>query len=113
MIKGIARKYFEGKTCIFCGKYGLYKLKSNRVKCKHCKRYYSLKKLRRDLEILYYFKLLRKRNIKNMKRKIKLFNERIITYEKFFEIFQGWYAYVKRANTHRLIDNLIKKEVEI
>ena len=57
MIKGFARKYFEGKTCIFCGKYGLYKLKDKRVKCKYCKKYYSLKKLRRDLEILYYFYL--------------------------------------------------------
>jgi hypothetical protein len=27
MIKGVARKYFEGKTCIFCDKYGLYRLK--------------------------------------------------------------------------------------
>jgi len=57
MIKGYARKYFEGKTCIFCGKYGLYKLADKRVKCKHCKRYYSLKKLRRDLQLLYYFYL--------------------------------------------------------
>ena len=57
MIKGIARKYFEGKTCIFCGKYGLYKLKNNKLKCKHCKKYYSLKRLRRNLQILYYFYL--------------------------------------------------------
>jgi len=57
MIKGYARKYFEGKTCIFCGKYGLYKLKDKRVKCKHCKKYYSLNKLRRDLQLLYYFYL--------------------------------------------------------
>ncbi|MEK6862629.1 MAG: IS1595 family transposase [Nanoarchaeota archaeon] len=57
MIRGVARKFFEGKACIFCGKYRLYKLKDKRVKCKHCKRYYSLKKLRRDLLILYYFYL--------------------------------------------------------
>src|SRR3989344_4344964 len=57
MIRGVARKYFEGKTCIFCGKYGLYKLKDKRVKCKHCKKYYSLKRLRNDLQILYYFYL--------------------------------------------------------
>ena len=55
MIKGFARKYFEGKTCIFCNKYGLYRLKDRRVKCKHCKKYYSLIKLRKDLQILYYF----------------------------------------------------------
>jgi len=57
MIKGYARKYFEGKSCVFCGKYGLYKLADKRVKCKHCKRYYSLTKLRRDLQLLYYFYL--------------------------------------------------------
>lgn len=57
MIRGVARKYFEGKTCIFCNKYGLYKLKNKKVKCKHCKRYYSLRKLKRDMQILYYFYL--------------------------------------------------------
>ena len=57
MIKGYARKYFEGKTCVFCGKYGLYKLADKRVKCKHCKKKYSLSKLKRDLQILYYFYL--------------------------------------------------------
>ncbi len=57
MIKGYARKYFEGKTCIFCNKYGLYKLKDKRVKCKHCQKKYSLQKLRKDLQILYYFYL--------------------------------------------------------
>ena len=57
MIKGVARKYFEGKTCIFCNKYGLYRLNDRRVKCKHCKKYYSIIKLRKDLQILYYFYL--------------------------------------------------------
>jgi transposase len=57
MIKGVARKYFEGKTCIFCDKYGLYKLKNRKVKCKHCKKYYSLRKLKTDMQILYYFYL--------------------------------------------------------
>lgn len=57
MISGVARKYFGGKSCIFCSKYNLYKLKDKRVKCKHCKKYYSLKKLKKDLLILYYFYL--------------------------------------------------------
>jgi len=55
MIKGIARKYFEGKTCIYCNKYGLYRLADKRVKCKHCKKKYSLFQLKRDMQILYYF----------------------------------------------------------
>lgn len=57
MIKGVARKYFEGKTCIFCDKYGLYRLADKRVKCKHCNKRYSLLKLKKDLQVLYYFYL--------------------------------------------------------
>src|SRR3989344_885506 len=57
MIKGFARKFFEGKTCIFCDRYKLSKLKDKRVKCKNCKKKYSLIKLKRNLEILYYFYL--------------------------------------------------------
>jgi len=57
MKKELSDMYFLGRKCIFCGKYGLYKLKDKRVKCKNCKRYYSLIKLRKDLEILYYFYL--------------------------------------------------------
>ena len=57
MIQGVARKYFEGKTCIFCNNYGLYRLADKRVKCKHCNRKYSLTKLKRDMIILYYFYL--------------------------------------------------------
>ena len=57
MIRGVARKYFEGKTCIFCSNYGLYRLADKRVKCKNCNRYYSIMKLKRDLQILYYFYL--------------------------------------------------------
>ena len=57
MIKGVARKYFEGKKCIFCDKYGLYRLADKRVKCKHCKRRYHLPTLKKELQILYYFYL--------------------------------------------------------
>ena len=48
----------------------------------------------------YYFKLLRKRNIKNIERKIKLFFEEKISEEKFFEILQGWCAYASWADTN-------------
>ena len=57
MIRGVARKYFEGKTCIFCSRYGLYRPADRRVKCKSCKKYYSLSKLKKDIQILYYFYL--------------------------------------------------------
>ncbi len=57
MIRGVAHKYFEGKTCIYCNKYGLYRLADKRVKCKHCNKRYSLNQLKRDMSVLYYFYL--------------------------------------------------------
>lgn len=56
-----------------------------------------------------FHKLLRRRNIGNMKRKINLFNKQEIDYDKFIEIFQGWKAYADWSNSHKLIKNLIKK----
>ena len=49
--------YKLGRKCIFCHQYGLYKLGDKKVKCKNCKKKYSLYKLRRDLDILYFFYL--------------------------------------------------------
>ena len=57
----------------------------------------------------YHYKLLRKRNIRTMQRKIQLLNEGKITYEKFFQIFQGWDAYAKWANNHSVVKNILKK----
>ena len=57
MKKVLSDMYFLGRKCIFCDKYGLYKLKNKKVKCKHCKKYYSLRKLQRDMQIIYYFYL--------------------------------------------------------
>jgi transposase len=53
----VSDRYFLGRKCIFCDKYDLYKLKNKRLKCKHCKRYYSLRKLKKEMQILYYFYL--------------------------------------------------------
>jgi len=50
-------KFLEGKKCIFCGKYGLYRLKDKRIKCSNCQRKYSLRKLKTDLAVLKYFTL--------------------------------------------------------
>lgn len=35
----------------------MYRLADRRVKCKNCRRVYSLQKLKRDLDLLYYFAL--------------------------------------------------------
>lgn len=52
--------------------------------------------------IFYYFKLLRKRNIRNMKNQMELLRKGEISYNKFIETFQGWQAYAKWADTFRL-----------
>jgi len=48
------------------------------------------------------FRLLRKRNIKNMMRKAEMFKQGLISKEKFLESFQGWNAYAKWANSYKL-----------
>ena len=55
MKKVLSDMYFLGIKCIFCDKYGLYRLADKRVKCKHCNKKYSLSQLKRDMQILYYF----------------------------------------------------------
>ena len=57
----------------------------------------------------YHFKLLRKRNIRNMERKIKIFNKGLITKDKLFESFQGWQAYAKWADSYKLRENIKSK----
>ncbi len=57
----------------------------------------------------YHFKLLRKRNIRKIKYKVKLFNEGEIDYKRLFESFQGWNAYAEWANSDKLVTKLIKE----
>jgi len=57
MAKKFTVKFLEGRKCIFCGKWSLYRLADGRVKCKSCRRVYSIKRLKRDLDILYHFYL--------------------------------------------------------
>ncbi|HTY44303.1 MAG TPA: reverse transcriptase domain-containing protein, partial [Patescibacteria group bacterium] len=45
----------------------------------------------------YHFRLLRKRNVKKMIVKIRLFKEGVLSYKKLLESFQGWDAYAKWA----------------
>lgn len=54
----------------------------------------------------YNYRLLRKRNIRNIKRKISLFNQGKINEDKFREIWQGWCAYANWANSHKLKNRL-------
>ena len=49
----------------------------------------------------YYFRLLRKRNIKNMLSKVEKYKEGKIGKEKLLESFQGWQAYAKWADSFK------------
>jgi len=55
--KNVVAKYIRGRRCIFCDSTSLYRLGNKHVKCKHCKHKYSLKKLSKDLSVLYHFYL--------------------------------------------------------
>lgn len=57
MKKIVSDRFYLGRKCIFCKSNELYKLKDKRIKCKNCNKKYSIKKLKRDLELLYYFYL--------------------------------------------------------
>jgi RNA-directed DNA polymerase len=57
----------------------------------------------------YYYRLLRKRNVKKMLVKIKLFKNGIMSYEKLLESYQGWQAYTKWANGYKLGNRIFAK----
>lgn len=57
MLKNRFYMFLSGRRCIKCGKYNTYKLKNMRIKCKDCKTYYSLNKIRNTTNILYFFYL--------------------------------------------------------
>jgi len=60
----------------------------------------------------YYFKLLRKRNIRKVHHKINLLKKREISEDKFKESFEGWQAYAKWANSHNVMEKLLNKMKE-
>jgi retron-type reverse transcriptase len=58
----------------------------------------------------YYFRLLRKRNIKNMFYKVENYKKGMISKEDILKSFQGWNAYAKWADSFRL-RNTIKLQI--
>ena len=57
----------------------------------------------------YYFRLPRRRNIKNMEYKVILYSKNGIGYMKLMESFNGWNAYAKWANSYKLRREIVKK----
>ena len=60
----------------------------------------------------YHFRLLRKRNIKNMQIKIRKFSKGEISQDKMAEIFQGWNAYAKWANAFVTREKIYMKIIQ-
>jgi hypothetical protein len=69
--------------------------------------------LSRKLEFIgfrnfYYFRILRKRTIKNIENKLTSFKNNQITQGKFVEIFSGWNACAKWSNYYKLKSKLVE-----
>ena len=58
----------------------------------------------------YHNRLLRARNIRGMRKKIYLFKKGVIDFGTLYDSHQGWQAYAKWANTHKLRQK-IKMEI--
>src|SRR3989344_4911766 len=57
----------------------------------------------------YYFKLLRKRNIRKVRFRIGLFSKGEKSCREMMESFQGWQAYAKWANSLKLRRKMAKE----
>jgi hypothetical protein len=57
----------------------------------------------------YYFRLLRRRNIRKIRNNINMYNEGLIDCNKIFEIMQGWQAYACWGNTYRLREMILRE----
>lgn len=63
--------------------------------------------------IFYYYKLLKKSNIKSIHKRLDKFKQeyrgRFISHEEVESRMEGWFAYAVRGNTHKLCRKLKKK----
>jgi RNA-directed DNA polymerase len=60
----------------------------------------------------YHFRLLRKRNIRNMEKKIMKFEKGETSFRKLTESYQGWQAYARWANTYKLRKGIKNKIID-
>ncbi len=58
----------------------------------------------------YHYRLLRRRNIRSMINKIELYKKGEKSFETIMEIYQGWQAYSKWANSYKLREQ-VKREI--
>jgi len=60
----------------------------------------------------WYFKLLRKRNIKKMIIKIEAYKKGELSKEKLVESLNGWLAYAKWVNSYKLRESILKEIIK-
>ena len=89
MKKILSDRYFLGRKCVYCDSNKLYRLKDKRIKCKHCNKYYSLKKLRTDFEVLYYFylELSARKTAKELGLNYKTIQSRFMQFRKSIAVY--------------------------
>jgi hypothetical protein len=61
----------------------------------------------------YHYRLLRKRNIRTMRRKVILYEEGVSPFETIHESYKGWQAYAIWANTYKLRNQVKMKIINI
>ncbi|MBU4352297.1 MAG: hypothetical protein KJ939_04405 [Nanoarchaeota archaeon] len=63
------------------------------------------------LKIFPFHKIMKKRNVRSFKRKLKLICEKFdngeITYDEVYDFLEGWIAYAKNADTYNLIRKIL------
>jgi len=52
------------------------------------------------------YRLLRKRNVQNMHQKSRAYEQGKLSFKEIFQIYQGWQAYAKWADTFRLKEKI-------
>lgn len=80
----VSDRYFLGRKCVFCNKTKILRLKDGRIKCKFCNKRYSLTKLKRDIQALYYFylELSASKTAKEMNLNYKTIRSRFMDFRK-------------------------------
>ena len=48
-----------------------------------------------------------------MRRKIWFFKNEMIDFNRLYEIYQGWQAYARWANTYKLRNKIKKERIEV
>lgn len=65
------------------------------------------------LKIFHHYKLLKRRNLRSFRRKLKIictkYDKKEITYDEVYDFLEGWIAYTKNANTHNLRKRIINE----